>query len=331
MISDRKKAFDTISRVFAITRLDIEHHQAIGEYSLNIHGENYFRDIFNIVYDCNFVNANYSNLNEAYIDLVDENKKKLIQITTTRTKDKILHSLQALNNKKYKNYDISIFYLLGKANPNKATVDEIVKIYPNINLKKILKDSNDLMNDINALEHSNIISLSEKFFEAHEKKYTDKIALDLIFKKLLKEQKNIQISYDDNFGSIETSQKIKLNNINEQISNKINSSLDYSLIIESIDDGGLVTDLKCLVVNELYKEILVEQLKSKLKKSILLNMDVSTLQANAIKQELNFNTLILLLYKKIDGLITVSDFNSMTISWILVAYFFEICEIGAKE
>lgn len=331
MISDRKIAFDTISRVFAITKLDIEHHQAIGEYSLNIHGENYFRDIFNIVYDSNFVNANLDNLNAPYIDLVDSNKKRLIQITTTRTKEKILHSLQALKIEKYKSYDISIFYLLDKANPSQATIDEIKNIYSDINLKNILKDSGDLMADINSLESNKIIELSEKYFKVHKQKYTDKIALDLIFKKLLKEKQNIQISYDDNLGSIETSEKIILNNINEKISNKINDSLDYSCIIEAIDDGELVTNLRALVVNDLYKEILINQLKSKITKSILLDMDISSLQKNAVIEKLDFNKLIYLLQQKIDSLIIVSDFNSMTISWILVAYFFEICEVGVKE
>ena len=47
MISERKIAFDRISRIFAITCRDIEHHQAINDLSLNIHGENYFRDVFN--------------------------------------------------------------------------------------------------------------------------------------------------------------------------------------------------------------------------------------------------------------------------------------------
>ena len=59
MIDERKISFDNISRVFAITRYDIEQHQLVNDQSLNIHGENWFRDIFNFVYNNNFlVNAN---------------------------------------------------------------------------------------------------------------------------------------------------------------------------------------------------------------------------------------------------------------------------------
>lgn len=114
MISKRKSAFDTISRVFAIIKLDIEHHQAINDQSLNIQGEDYFKDIFNFVYDCKFINANFGKTNVAYIDLIDIAKKKIVQITTTRSKDKIAHSLKALQQKKYQGYELSIYYLLSK-------------------------------------------------------------------------------------------------------------------------------------------------------------------------------------------------------------------------
>ena len=55
MIEERKIAFDNISRTLAITRYDIEQHQLVNDQSLNIHGENWFRDIFNFVYDTNFL------------------------------------------------------------------------------------------------------------------------------------------------------------------------------------------------------------------------------------------------------------------------------------
>lgn len=145
MIDEKKAAFDIISRVLAIIKLDIEHHQSINDYSLNIHGEDYFKDVFNFVYNSNFINSNYEKFNEPYIDLIDKSKKKLIQITTTRTKEKILHSLKALSDEKYQGYDISIYYLLGKALPNSETIQKIEVHHPEIKLKDILKDSSDLL------------------------------------------------------------------------------------------------------------------------------------------------------------------------------------------
>ncbi len=330
MITDRKVAFDTISRVLAITRLDIEQHQVINEQSLNIHGENYFRDVFNFIYDCNFINANDEKINEAYIDLVDYSKKKLVQITTTRKKTKISHSLKALHQKKYAGYDISIFYLLDKAMPNIQTTEEIESKYP-VKLKDILKDYRNLISDINSLESNKLIDLSNKYFASLETKYTDQIVLDLVFKKLLNEKPNVSVFYDDDLGSIEASRKIVVNNINQRTANHITSSLDYTCILDSIDDGDLSTNLRNLVIEQLYKSILIEKLKTKEDKEVLSTKATHELQEMAVDRNIDFNKLFTLLSQKIESLITVKDFNSMNISWILISYFFEICDVGVKE
>jgi len=332
MINDRKLAFDTISRVLAITRLDIEHHQGVNDFSLNIHGENYFKDIFNIVYDSNFENVNQGSFNNAeYIDLVDIESKKVIQVTTTRSKKKIINSLKALSIEKYKNYEISIYYLLDKAKPNKGTIAEVKSKHPDIKLKEILFDSNDLISDISNLEEGILIDLCNRYFSNKESKYTEKIVLDLVFNKLLAEKNNHQPNYDDDFGSLETTRKIQLNNINDRIAGEINRSLDYTCILDTIDNGDLTTRLKDLVIFEIYKSILVEQLKSKINKSSSKNLDVSELQCLAVEHRLDFNKLINTLQRRIDSLIIVKDFNSMDISWVLVSYFFEICDVGVKE
>lgn len=88
MVDSRQQAFNNISRVLAITRYDIEQRQLKNIFDLNIHGENYFRDVFNFVYKnkgCEFENDNFNSQNSSCIDLVDKNKKIAYQITTTRT------------------------------------------------------------------------------------------------------------------------------------------------------------------------------------------------------------------------------------------------------
>jgi hypothetical protein len=96
MVDLRQKAFNSISRVLAITRYDIEQRQLINEYGLNIHAENYFRDVFNFVYEYNFKNDNFESQNSACVDLVDESQKLAYQITTTRTKEKLENTFKAL-------------------------------------------------------------------------------------------------------------------------------------------------------------------------------------------------------------------------------------------
>ena len=129
MIDLRQQAFNSISRVLAITRFDIEQRQHINDYGLNIHAENYFRDIFRFIYEYNFENANFESQNVACIDLIDVKQKIAYQITTTRTKDKIEKTFKALIKPEYKDYTLKIFFLLDKSKPDKKTIDEINSLY----------------------------------------------------------------------------------------------------------------------------------------------------------------------------------------------------------
>jgi len=36
------------------------------------------------------------------------------------------------------------------------------------------------------------------------------------------------------------------------------------------------------------------------------------------------------LHEKLENLILIKDFNSMDLCWILVSYFFEICDVGVQ-
>lgn len=331
MVFDRKKAFDVISRVLAITRLDIEHHQAINDQSLNIHGENYFKDVFNSLYGKKFVNANFGEFNAPFIDLIDHEAKEIVQITTTRTKEKILHTLKALKDRQYLGYKISIYYLLDKAMPNSDTVDVIESEF-NIALKSILKDYRDLLKDIDGLETNRLMELCNQYFIENEKKYTDKIVLDLVYKKLLKEKSSKpHASHDDDWGTIETNDKLEINNINASISADINKSLEYNSIISCIDDGDLSQELHEFVVGELYREILIQNLKAKVPMSDLKKLEVPALHSLCREVGVNFNKVINSLHHKLESIMIISDFNSMAVSWILIAYFFEICDVGLKE
>lgn len=78
MVETREEIFNKISKSLAITKYDIEHRQSINDYCLNIHSENFFRDILNFIYGYELVNSNKEKQNTPYIiDLVD-NKKKII-------------------------------------------------------------------------------------------------------------------------------------------------------------------------------------------------------------------------------------------------------------
>ena len=188
MIEERKIAFDNISRTLAITRYDIEQHQLVNDQSLNIHGENWFRDIFNFVYSNNFfVNANIETKtgNASAVDLIDKDKELAYQITTTRTKEKVDDTLKKIKTTEYKYYTLKIFFLLEKSKFKKDTKQYFKNEY-NINIQDYLVDYTDLLKDIEALETDKIIELNKKLFIKSAEKYTDNIVLDLYLNIYLK-------------------------------------------------------------------------------------------------------------------------------------------------
>ena len=329
MVNLRQKVFNNISKILAITRYDIEQRQLINDYGLNIHAENWFRDVFNFVHGYSFENANFESQNVAHIDLIDKKKTLAYQITTTRTKEKIENTLKALDNKDYAGYTIKIFYLLDKANPNKDL--ELEKIY-NIILKDSLLDYTDLIRDINNLETTKLIELNDKYFKGVENNYTEKIVLNLVFRHLIQNQSKRSPNYNDDLGSIETDKKIELNNINKRLTNKINDGLDYIGIVNDIEsEDNVLSDLRNLVIEDLYKNILYNLLLSKVPKSDLSDKTLLELHNLSKIHNLDFNKIINNLHLELKSNIIIDDFNSTAISWIIVAYFFEICDVGVKQ
>ncbi len=331
MIEERKKALDNISKILAITRYDIEHHQEIGDYSLNIHGENYFRDVFNFIYGYDLKNVNFESANAACIDLVDKKRKLAYQITTTRTKEKIEKTLRILSNQKYKGYEVKIYFLLDKAKPNSATIQELSDKY-GVTLSEVLADYTDLMKDIGNLETNKLMELNNQYFKGIEKHYTDEVVLDLVCKHLLKKFPTVKKDYDDDFASADTNKKFKLNKINSRTASYINRGLDYSPLLDMLnEEDNFLSKLKVLVIDNIYQNVLLEVLKTKISKSELEDKNIEKLHELAKKYQYDFNKIISKLHDAINKNIEIKDFNTMNIIWTIIAYFFEICDVGVHE
>lgn len=328
MIDLRQEAFNSISRVLAIARYDIEQRQLINEYSLNIHGENYFRDVFNFTYLKNYENENFDSQNNSCIDLVDKTEKLALQITTTRKKEKIDNTFKALKIEKYKDYTINIFYLLDKSKPTNDTIEEFKRTY-SVDLNDCLFDYTDLIKTIEGLETSRLIELNNKYFKNNTENYTDEIVLNLVFKHLIKNFKIKKPNYDDDFGTIDTKEKIKINNLNSRIESDINKGLDYISLVDNEDN--ILGDLKKFVVDDLYKKVLFELLLSKVSKIELEGKTLVELHDFCQIHSIDFNKIISNLHSKLENKIEIKDFNSMSISWIIISFFFEICDIGIKK
>ncbi|ANU36257.1 SMEK domain-containing protein [Vibrio scophthalmi] len=332
MIYDRIDILNKITRTLSILMCDIKLHQSMNDFSINIHAEDFFKGVLNRLYGSNYSNANASGKNEAYIDLVDHTARKAIQVTSTTTKHKIDNSLKVLDNPAYNNYSLSILYLLEKPTKfTQSTIDEYKIKYSINDIHSHLKDSTDLLDDIKQLDDHPLLELYNNHFSSIEEKYTDEIALQIIFELLLHARHTYNPNYDDDLGSIDTPEKIVLNNLNVRIAAHINLGLDYTQSIYNFDDHNQIQELRNLVVDGYYANVLRNSLKRYEHPSKLQAMNVPELHLLAKQSEICFNKVLFSLQECIESAIIKVNFNSQSVSWIIIAYFFEICDVGVKE
>lgn len=84
-------------------------------HDTNVHSENFFRDFINKLRGLNLVNANDLWRNEAGIDLVDFNRKVIIQVSSECTKKKIQDSLDKSDKTKYNGFHFMFLPIVASA------------------------------------------------------------------------------------------------------------------------------------------------------------------------------------------------------------------------
>lgn len=149
--AEAQKALDLIGYHLKLLRDGIDTRQLVKDYSLNTWYENFFLGVFNAVYGLQLINLNQENPNAKYVDLIDRTNKIAYQITSERSPDKIRDTFAALKEPEYQGYTIKIYYLLEKANPQKATIEELNAEF-GIQLADCLLDAGDLLKEIYHLQ-----------------------------------------------------------------------------------------------------------------------------------------------------------------------------------
>ena len=89
----RKTYFDYIEEKLAILSIRVKNRGKLNILDVHMHSENFYRDLMNLLYDWSLDNINNSIQNVEAIDLIDYNKKIIVQISATVTKAKIEKSL----------------------------------------------------------------------------------------------------------------------------------------------------------------------------------------------------------------------------------------------
>lgn len=93
----------------------IEFRNEAGFYDLNIVSETFFSNLINLFYGWSLKNANNRRKNTPAIDLIDENNRISIQVTSDNTSEKIKHTIdEFIKNRLYEEFDrLIIFHIKG--------------------------------------------------------------------------------------------------------------------------------------------------------------------------------------------------------------------------
>jgi hypothetical protein len=107
----RDAYYSYISEKIEILCLRIKSNGKLNILNLNIHAEFFYRDLCSLIFGLKLENANIDNQNAAAIDLIDKNKKIIIQVTSTSTKKKIDDTLSKKKLLDYKDQGYTLKFL----------------------------------------------------------------------------------------------------------------------------------------------------------------------------------------------------------------------------
>jgi len=125
---NRKEYLSEISTYLARFSAEVEHHNSVSEYDINIHAEDVIIPILNILFDLKLINANRIKKNFPAVDLIDTENKISLQVTSTLSKDKINTTIEKyFEHKLNERFDILYFYI--PRSPEKKITFTIPKEY----------------------------------------------------------------------------------------------------------------------------------------------------------------------------------------------------------
>lgn len=106
--------FSVIEERLTTLSVRIRRNSSLNLQNLNIHCENFYAQLFNLIFGYNFRNLNEDNQNIESVDLIDETNHILAQVSATVTKRKIEKTLEKESLKQYSNYSFIFIFISDK-------------------------------------------------------------------------------------------------------------------------------------------------------------------------------------------------------------------------
>lgn len=134
-------------------------HNKLNLTDINVHSENFYRDLLNLAFGYHLVNINITDPNAAAIDLGDECNRFAIQVTSTSAIAKTRHTVSKFIEKElYKKYDRLV--ILNIAKKTTHSVANVGNGAYSLNTKNDIWDIGDLAVMVNDLELPKIQEIS---------------------------------------------------------------------------------------------------------------------------------------------------------------------------
>lgn len=265
----RKDLIDTINTYACLFVYQIKSLSAMGLYDINIHAENLFIPILNIVFNLELKNANQFKKNFPAIDLVDEKKGIAFQLTKTPTQGRVMDVLKGfVSNNLHKQYStLYIFITSEKQEYNIEKIDKIVQGNFNFDVKTHVFDYRDLLRRISFINSDEVLSEIEIFYQ--------KLAIPQLNKLIKKQQERVkskgkyQLSSTDqileelkdvigeaNTDKIPELQKLfqSITDLDEKIQQKEKELKDYQTTLNNFSDNTSSLELLTKAYDILKKE-----------------------------------------------------------------------------
>lgn len=232
--------------------------------NLHIRSEDFYRELFNMIYGCKLVNANMIEPNASSIDLVDDENKIIFQVTCTSTKEKIEQTLsKEILKEKYSDYSLYFMFigknadhLIGKEykNPYNISFDSQNHIY---DVESLLRRINFLSID----NLKNVYDLVNKYLLPTDiiPQQRVKSLLPMVIKALCTYNDNENfVSFDDT-KTFEINQKIQFNHLKESEA-LIHRWAPYEGIMMKIynefdQSGHLKSEAILMKINRKYRQL----------------------------------------------------------------------------
>lgn len=237
-----------IKTLIDILKVEIKDSGKLNLLDINVHVEDFFRDLLNLIYGWQLQNMNQRNLNAAGGDLWYDDDKIVIQVSSTTTKDKIQSSIDKLSAEQFAGYRFKFLRIDGdviKLRKESYNTHNDIVFNPSediIDISTLLKDITHL--DIDCLRR--VYELCGKEIVPLDTPKVTETDLAIVVKALatnvkdwLKERRPIGFDIDEkiDFNHLEGKRrlindyKLYIGKLNAVYGEFVDNATDYSFII----------------------------------------------------------------------------------------------------